>query len=440
MQQSIPATIGMIVMSIYMVVDTIFVGRWVGNMAIAAITVVMPVTFLISSIGMAIGIGGASIISRALGRGDHEYGQHTFGNQITLTLSLSVFFVILGLVFEDQVLHLFGAQGDILPYADSYYRIIMYGVPFLGMAMMTNNVIRAQGEARIAMYVLLIPAVLNIILDPIFIKVFDWGLDGAAWATTISYGISALYAFRFFYTDKSEIKVHPKYFKLEAPIAKEIGSLGGVSLARQGSVSILYIVLNQALLKFGGEIYIAAFGIINRVMMIAYSPVIGMTQGFMPIAGFNYGAKKQDRVHEVIRKSLTWGTLIAISITALVMIFARPLIKLFMQPGEHEILDITLWPWRVMFFATPVIFFQMISSAYFQAIGKALPALLLTLTKQVIFLIPLILILPHWLELNGVWYSFPIADISSAIFCFTYMYVSLKKGGLKRHVDYPPDA
>lgn len=426
----------MIVMSIYMVVDTIFVGRWVGNMAIAAITVVMPVTFLISSIGMAIGIGGASMISRALGRGDHHFGQRTFGNQITLTLSLSVFFVALGLIFEDQVLQLFGAQGEILPYADSYYRIIMYGVPFLAMAMMTNNVIRAQGEARIAMNVLLIPAVLNVLLDILFIKVLDFGLDGAAWATTISYSVSAAYALRFFFTAKSEIKVSKRYLKIEPVIAKEIGSLGGVSLARQGSVSILYIILNQALLKFGGEVYIAAFGIINRVMMIAYSPVIGITQGFMPIAGFNFGAKNQGRVQEVIRKSIGWGTVVAVSITALVMIFAEPLINLFTQPGEEMILGITLRPWRILFLATPVICFQMISSAYFQAIGKALPALLLTLTKQIFFLVPLILILPYWFDLDGVWYSFPLADVSSALFCFGYMYFFLKKGRVERNVNY----
>ena len=415
----------MMVMSIYMVVDTIFVGQWVGPMAIGAITVVMPISFLISSLGMAVGIGSASIISRALGAEEQEHAQLSFGNSVALSLGLSILFMGVGLFFSDPILHAFGAQGEIYPYAAGYYCIILYGVPFLAFAMLANNIIRAQGEARHAMFVMIIPAVLNTGLDIVFIKGLDWGLNGAAWATSISYLVSAVYAALFFFGPKSEVKMDPASFRLKRRIVGEIAALGGVTLARQGSISVLYVVLNQALIRFGGELYIAAFGVINRVMMIAYSPVIGIMQGFMPIAGFNYGAKKRDRVLEVIRKSIGWGTVIAVSITVLMVVFTEPLIRLFTD--DPEMLAITPRPFRLVFAATPVICFQFISSAYFQAIGKAVPALFLTLTKQVLFLIPLLVILPMWLELDGIWYSFPAADASSAVFCFAFMWWTLRK-------------
>ena len=431
LKQSVPATIGMMVMSIYMLVDSIFVGQWVGVMALAAIAVVMPISFLISSFGMAVGIGAGSMISRAFGEDKPEFAQATFGNAITLSLTLAFVCMVVGLVFEPSILALFGAEENIMPFAEGYYRIILYGVPFLAFSMMANNVIRAQGEARHAMFVMIIPAVLNTGLDILFIKGFGWGLDGAAWATTISYAVSALYALSFFLGAKSEVRV--KGLALHRPIVAEIASLGGVTLARQGAVSVLYIVLNQSLLRFGGEIYISAFGIINRVMMIAYAPVIGITQGFMPIAGYNHGAKHHPRVREVIRKSIGWGTAIAIIITICMLLWAEPMVRLF--TNDEELLSITSGPFRMIFYATPVICFQLISSAYFQAIGKAIPALLLTLTKQIIFLIPLVMVLPLWFELDGIWMSFPIADVSSATFCFVYMAVFLKRQGRKYEID-----
>lgn len=413
----------MMVMSLYMVVDTIFVGQWVGALAIGAITVVMPVSFFISSFGMAVGVGAASMISRALGRDDQAFAQSTFGNAITLAILSACTCMVLGLVFEPTILKAFGATGGILEYAEGYYRIILYGVPFLAFSMMANSIIRAQGEARHAMFVMIIPAVLNTGLDVVFIKFMGWGLDGAAWATSISYTVSAVYALTFFFGPKSEVRV--KGLTLKKAIVKEIASLGVVSLARQGSVSVLYIVLNQALLRFGSELYIAAFGIVNRVVMIAYSPVIGITQGFMPIAGYNHGAGNQERVREVIRKAIGWGTVIATLITICVLLWTETLTTMFTD--DPELIAITQHPFRMVFYATPVICFQLISSAYFQAIGKAVPALLLTLTKQVLFLIPLLLVLPICFELDGVWMSFPIADVSSAAFCFVYMFFYLKR-------------
>lgn len=417
--QAAPASIGILVMSLNMVVDTIFVGRWIGPMAIAAITVVVPLTFLIASIGMAIGVGGASIISRALGADDHDKAQRTFGNQIVLSLGLSVFFVIVGLIFKDEGLALFGANGNILAPAEIYYVIIMYCIPFLALCMTGNPVVRAEGKPKFAMIALILPAIGNIFLDYLFIYVLDWGMAGAAWATSFSYFICFAFIYWFFFSKHSELKIRLKCFKLEYPIVKEITELGGVTLARQGMVSILSIILNHTLFVYGGEISVTIYGIISRMLMFALFPVMGISQGFLPIAGFNYGAEKYERVRESINISIKYGTGLALIIFAIIMVFPQEITSVFSD--DATILKETPNALRMVFLVTPLIAVQMIGSGYFQAIGKALPALLLTLTKQGFFLIPLILILPKYYGILGVWIAFPIADLLSTLVTGWYL-------------------
>lgn len=428
LEQAVPASIGILVMSIYGIVDTIFVGRFIGSLGIGAITVVWPITLLISSIGMAIGIGGASIISRALGAEDEDKAQLTFGNQIVLTTVLAFAAMVVCSFYIEEILTLYGAKGEILPYAVEYFKIIIYGIPCLAFAMMSNNVIRAEGAARIAMFTMITPAVLNIILDPLLIIYFDMGMSGAAWATTIGYIGSASFSVWFFLSGRSEMRVNVQNFRLDFPVVKEIFSLGGVTLARQGTISVLYIILNNALYNFGGEIAISVYGIITRFMMIANFPVLGVTQGFLPIAGYNYGAGKTARVREVIRIAVLSGTGLAIVLFAIIMIFTPSLVSIFTT--ENELLEKATPAMRASFLAMPLICIQLIGSAYFQAIGKALPALLLTLSKQGFFLIPLILILPnYWTgdRIFGVWYAFPIADFLAAVVTFWYLRRELRK-------------
>ena len=412
-KQAVPATIGILVMSLNMIVDTIFVGQWIGVLAIAAITVVLPIAFLISSIGMGIGIGGSSIISRALGAKDSEKAFLTFGNQVSLTVILAILFVIIGSVFSVPLLNLFGAKGAILPIASQYFGVIIYGVPFLPFAMMGNPTIRAEGKPKFAMYAMMIPAVLNVLLDILFIKVFDWGMWGAGLATSLSYASCGLYILYFFLSSKSELKIIPKNFKLDFKIVREIVELGGVSIVRQGAISILMIVLNYSLFKYGGEISIAIFGIINRVMMFALSPVMGVFQGFLPVAGFNIGAKKNDRVKETIKKAVWFGTVLGTIVFIGILFFKEEVIGIF--TNDLILLSETPNAMFMVFLATPIITLQLIGSAYFQAAGKALPALFLTLLKQGIFLIPLAYFLPKYYGINGVWMSFPIADVLSTI-------------------------
>ena len=412
-KQAVPASIGILVMSLNMIVDTIFVGQWIGVLAIAAITVVLPIAFLISSIGMGIGIGGSSIISRALGANNPEKAFLTFGNQICLTVILAILFVIIGNVFSVPILNLFGAKGEILPIASEYFGVIIYGVPFLAFAMMGNPTIRAEGKPKFAMYAMMVPSVINILLDILFIKYFNWGMYGAGLATSIAYASCGLYILYFFLSSKSELQIIPKNFKLDFKIVQEIAKLGGVSIVRQGAISILMIVLNYSLYTYGGEISIAVFGIINRVMMFALSPVLGVSQGFLPVAGFNIGAKKNDRVKETIKKSIYFGSILGTLVFIGIVIFKEQIIWVF--TNDATLLEKTPDAMLIVFLVTPIVTMQLIGSAYFQAAGKAMPALLLTLLKQGIFLIPLAYLLPIYYGIDGVWWSFPIADTLATI-------------------------
>ncbi len=424
LKQAIPATVGILVMSLNMIVDTIFVGKWIGVLAIAAITVVLPIAFLISSIGMGIGMGGSSIISRNLGEKNHTKAFHVFGNQISLTTSLSILFVILGTFFSVPLLKLFGANGDIIEPAREYFDVIIYGVPFLAFAMMGNPVIRALGKPNYAMTTMILPAIVNIILDITFIKFMDLGMYGAGLATSISYGVCGLFVLWFFLSKHNELKIIPKYFVIDLPIFKEIIALGGVSIVRQGVISVLIIIMNYSLFKYGGEISISVYGIINRIMMFILSPVLGVMQGFLPVAGFNIGAKNADRVRETVNKSIIFGTGVATVIFLIILMFPAPLVAIF--TNDKELLDLTPNALVIAFLATPVITVQLIGSAYFQAAGKALPALMLTLLKQGFCLIPLVYILPKFYGVNGVWISFPLADVLSTIITYIFLHRALK--------------
>lgn len=411
-KQSVPAAIGILFMSVNILIDTIFVGQWIGSLAIAAVSVVLPITFLISSLGMALGIGGSSIISRALGANNREKALKTFGNQIMMTLNLAVIAVVIGSFYSEEVLLLFGANGEIMKPAKEFFMPVLYGVPFLALCMMGNTVIRAEGKPKFAMIAMIIPAFSNIILDIIFIKFMDLGMFGAALATSISYFMCFAFILWFFIF-KSELRLQLKHYFIDLKIVSEIGSLGFVTFARQGVVAILSIILNHTLFIHGGEHSVAVYGIISRMLMFALFPILGVTQGFLPIAGYNYGAKNYVRVSESISTSIKWAAGLATVIFIIILIFAEPIVSVFST--DLDIIKETPNALRIVFGASPIIAIQLIGAAYFQAAGKAVPALLLTLTKQGFFLIPLILILPNYYGIFGVWVSFPIADVLATL-------------------------
>ncbi|MGB5499468.1 MAG: MATE family efflux transporter [Maribacter sp.] len=435
-KQAVPASIGILVMSLNILVDSIFVGNWIGSIAIAAINVVLPVSFFIGALGMAIGIGGSSMISRALGADNKEKALKTFGNQISLTLLVTLSMVILGLTYVDELIPTFGGKGAIFDPAKIYYIIVVCGVPFLALCMMGNTVIRAEGKPKFAMIAMIIPSVANLFMDFLFIYVFDWGMAGAAWASTISYFFCFSYVLYFFVSKNSELKLRLPHLKLNTPILKEIGSLGFVTLSRQAVVSLIYLLMNNILFDLGGEAMVAVYAIIGRMLMFALFPVFGVTQGFLPIAGYNYGAQKYDRVRESINTAIKYAALMATFVFIGLMIFPGEIAALFLSSKPDLsaldlatnafVLEHTPAAMRWVFAATPIIALQLIGAAYFQAIGKAVPALLLTLTRQGFFFIPLILILPHFLGELGVWISFPISDVLATIVTGYYLRKEVK--------------
>ena len=424
-QQAVPASIGILVMSLNILIDTIFVGQWIGSNAIAAINVVLPVSFFIAALGMSIGVGGASIISRALGEQDHAKAEKTFANQITLTFILTVFVVIFGLLFVDNIIPIFGGKGSLFSLAKTYYVIVMYGVPILAFCMMANNTIRAEGKPKNAMYAMLLPSVSNLVLDYVFIRVFDWGMMGAAWATTLSYGVCASYIVYFFISKKSVLRPKLDAFILESSLVKELSSLVSVTLARQAMVSITVLLVNNILFSFGGESTIAVYAILSRMLMFATFPIFGITQGFLPIAGFNYGAKNWGRVRQVINISIGYASGLATLVLLLIMFFADQIPTLFSK--DLAVNSQTPAALKYVFAALPIVGIQLIGSAYFQAIGKALPALLLTLSRQGLIFIPLLFILSHYYGVQGVWLAFPISDVISTIMTAYFLNRAVRK-------------
>ena len=424
-KQAVPASIGILVMSLNILIDTIFVGQWIGANAIAAINVVLPVSFFIAALGMAIGLGGSSIISRSLGNNDIAKATKTFGNQIVLTFSLTISFVLFGLLLVDSIIPAFGGKGALNEPAKIYYTIVLYGVPVLGYCMMGNNVIRAVGKPKNAMYAMMLPSISNLILDYVLIYVFDFGMHGAAWATTLSYGVCALYILFFFSSNRSELHPNISDFKLDTGITKEIGALGSVTLARQGVVSLSVLLVNNLLFGLGGESAVAVYAIISRLLMFSLFPVLGITQGFIPIAGFNYGAKNKKRVEQVIRTAVLYATGFATLVFLMINVFSNSIGGIF--TSEPLVLEKAPAAIRWVFVATPIVGVQLIGAAYYQAIGKALPALLLTLTRQGFFFIPLLYILPSFLGINGVWLAFPIAELLAAVVTGSFLVYELRK-------------
>ncbi len=431
-KQAIPASIGILVMSLNMLVDGIFVGNWIGPDALGAVGVVLPISFFVAALGMAIGIGGSSIISRALGSNQDDKAKHTFGNMLALTVLITSTMAIFGLLFTDTLVPAFGGRGNLFEPARTYYEIVFYGIPVLGLCMMGNNVIRAEGAPKFAMVAMLIPSAGNLFLDYIFINVMEWGMAGAAWATTVSYFLCFFYILWFFLSGKSELFPSLKHLVPAWDILKEIGSLGFVTLARQATSSLIFLLMNNILFELSGEQGVTVYRVVGSLMMFAIFPVLGVTQGFLPIAGYNYGATKWSRVREVIylsiKVSCVLGTLIFIGL----FIFTEQIAGLFTK--DLSIITQAAFAMRMVFLSVPFIAIQLIGAAYYQAIGKAIPALLLTILRMAIVLIPLLYILPTFYGELGVWISFPIADFIATVITAYYLWLAMKKLNRKETV------
>ena len=427
---SLPATIGMMVNALYNLVDTIFVGRGVGALAIGGLTIAFPIQMVIMAFAQMIGIGAASAISRSLGAKNIEKADYVAGNSFLLIVILSSIIAAIGLTFTEPMLRLFGATDTILPYAKDYITIILWGSVFFSFAMSSNNLIRAEGNAKVAMATMLIGAILNIILDPIFIFVFKMGVKGAALATVISKFVSFLYVLTYLYSGKSSLKVKLHHLKPKMHIISEILTVGFASFARHVTGSVVAIVVNNSLRIFGGDMALIIVGIVHRVTMFVFMPLFGVVQGMQPIVGFNYGAKKLDRVKETLKLSLITTTIIATFGWLIIELFPFAIIGIFTR--DTEIIEKGSTIMRIVISVIPVIGIQIVGAALFQSLGKAVPSLILALLRQVLLFIPLVIILPRVLGLGlwGIWIAYPAADILSVVLTVLFLKSELKKMSL----------
>ncbi len=422
---SVPATFGMIVMALYNVVDTIFVGRGVGSLAIAGLSIVFPVQMIVLAFGMMIGIGSASVISRSLGAGDMQKAEKVLANAVTFNLIISVILTIGGLIFIDPLLNIFGVTPTIYPYAYDYMRVILLGTGLYTFAMTSNNIIRSEGQANFAMLTMVIGAGMNIILDPIFIFGFKLGVSGAAWASVLAQFIAVIYIIMFFRSRKSTLYLKITFAGLQYKLLKEIVIIGFSSFARHVSGSLIFIVVNNTLKNYGGDLAIAAYGIIIRLLRFLFMPMFGIAQGLQPIVGYNYGARRIDKVHQVNKIAIKTASLIAFSGFVIIQLFSRLLFNVF--TSDPELIDLGSNAIRLMVLAVPLVGFQMVGTVVFQALGKALPALILSMSREIIILIPLVLILPGFMGIDGVWFASPISDVLSFTFTAILFYRLVKE-------------
>lgn len=437
---SLPSIIAMMVQAFYNIIDTIFVGKGVGTLGIAGIAVVFPMQMLIMAIAQTVGIGGASRISRRMGAGDMKGVGLTFGNMLILGEILGVLVLISGLIFMVPLLRLFGATEEILPYASDYFRIIFLAVPVLTFAIVNGDAVRAEGNAKVAMMTMITGAVLNIILDPIFIFGLDMGIRGAAVATLISISISSVLLLAYFMAGWSEIPIGLAYLRLRLPIMKEIVAVGSSSFAMAGAMSFTMALVYNTLRTLGGSVEIAAFGIIHRMFSLIFMPIIGLTHGMQPVVGFNFGAQQVHRVKRVIQMAGSVATLIASTGFIIVMLFPETLIGFFSR--DPELLKVGKEALRYCIFGLPLAGLQIIGGGLFQALGKSVHALILTLSRQVLILIPLMIALPRMIGIRGVWLSFPLADGLSFFLTLFFILWAVKKlpeyeAGQKSHEVLP---
>ena len=405
---SLPAFFGMAVMTLYNVVDTIFIGHYVGPLGIAGLSIVFPVQMLAMGIGQMMGMGGASLISRLIGGNNVPRAERALGNAMTTTVVLSAVIMIVGLSNTDFWCQLIGASETILPYARDYMQIILLGMFFMTTAMALNGLIRAEGNARVAMIGMVIGAVLNIILDAIFIIPLDMGIRGAALATVIAQLISVMYLLSYYFTGNSFLKIHSKNMILELSILKAILAIGIASFARTLAGSLSAIFVNRMLVTYGGDYAVSAFGIINRIMMFAIMPGIVIGQGLQPVLGFNYGAKRYDRALRAIEIAMAAATACCVIVFMFLYFAPESFIRIF--TADNELIALGSYAAKRIFLALYLIGFVMVGSLVFQSIGKAVQSFITSISRAALFLIPLIFILPHFLQLDGVWLAFPIAD------------------------------
>lgn len=404
-----PAMAGMVTMALYHVVDTIFIGRGVGTNAIAGITIVFPLIMLLMALGLMLGIGAASVVSRRLGAGDISSAERTLGNTICLSVLAGVIVAAVAVPNLGATMGVLGASPPIVGYAMDYAEIIILGSALAIYPMMANNLARAEGNARIAMKSMILGATLNMALDPVFIFVLHLGVQGAAVATVVSQAVSAVYITRYFLSGHSTLRLRLRNLRLDWSVAVRVISVGFPSFVRMGAAGLMILIINRSLGTYGGDMSIAAFGIVNRSMVFLTMPLLAIAQGLQPILGFSYGAGRYDRALEVTKLSLGVASLFSAVSFVVLMAIPGTLMSVFTTDGA--LVSEGVYAARRIFLVYFLVGFQIVGSTVFQALGKVVKTLVTSTSRQLLFLVPLVLILPESLGTDGVWLAFPIADV-----------------------------
>ena len=418
-QYALPAIIAMTASSLYNMVDSIFIGQGVGALAISGLAVTFPFMNLSAAFGAGVGVGSSSYLSVKLGQKDYSTAQRILGNNVTLNVIIGLLFSAVSLIFLDPILFFFGASEQTLPYAREYMVIILLGNIITHLYFGMNAVLRAASKPREAMYTTIFTVVLNSLLVPLFIYTFDLGIRGAAIATILSQTVALVWQIRLF-SDKSQL-LHLKrgIYKLDNTIVKNILGIGISPFAMNATACLVAIFVNQRLLEYGGDLAVGAYGIANRVGFIFIMINFGVNQGMQPIAGYNYGAQNYDRLMRVLKLAMIAGTCITTSGFLVAEFIPHICVGLF--TSDTELTELSVNGLRIMMAAMPIVGYQMIVTNFFQSIGKAKISIFLSLSRQLLFLVPLIGVLPLFFGVNGVWVAMPISDSFSALFALVMM-------------------
>lgn len=412
-QYAIPAIIAMTAASLYNIADSIFIGHGVGPKAISGLALTFPLMNLAAAFGSLVGVGASTLVSVKLGQKDYEGANKVLGNVLVLNVFLGVIFTIVFIALLDPILYFFGASEHTIGYARDYMQVILLGNVVTHMYLGLNAVLRSSGYPQMAMYATLASVVINCILNPVFIFGFDWGIKGSAWATVISQVISLTGQLIHFSSPKQLLHFKKGIYRLRSEIVKGILYIGMSPFLMNLCSCLIVILINRGLKEHGGDMAIGAYGIVNRIVFLFIMIIMGFNQGMQPIAGYNYGARQFDRVTQVTRLTMWWAIGVATFGFVLCQLFPALIVRMF--TNDAELILAAVYGLHVVFAVFPIDGFQMVATNFFLSIGMSKKAIFLSLTRQMLFLIPCLIILPRYLGTLGVWISIPIADLTAAV-------------------------
>lgn len=414
---ALPAVIAMVASGIYSILNTFIVAKGINIQAVGAIGIIFPIQILYHGFAQMISIGAASDISRSLGKKDNERARYATTHAFILTLVISIILMVMTGLFIQGILLMFGANQELLTLAQEYLNVLIWSIPFNAIVLLSSAILRAVGNLKQSMIVILLESILNIILDLIFIFYLNFGITGIAYATIISQAITTIYALYYIFRSKSGLEFKKEYLKPNLDISKSILKVGFSAFARNAATATLSIVINTSLRTLGGTKSLTAFGAVNRIVNFFFLPIMGVNQGMQPIASYNYGANAPERIKQVVKFSLIYTTAIGI-IASLVGIFLSNMtLQIFIKETNILTEASFIFKLQLIFFWT--MGFQTVTATLYQALGQALPALIISVFKQLFILIPLIYLLPYLTtpKLNGVWYAFPLGE------CLTFIII-----------------